>query len=142
MLVTNYNGNLSEDTYKRPGGSLCHSIVEHAKLLEFDSRNDFLAQSIEVKRKNFIRYNGFFDQVFSHLDVLNLSRQDIFDFFEEQFSSKSTKKKGTKKTLMIKENDYGTKTISLIIKSNKKTYFFEKNLISNKIKKITMLSIL
>ena len=63
-----------------------HSIVEHAQLLEFDSRNNFLAQSIEVKRKNFIRYNGFFDQVFSHLDVLNLSRQDIFHFFEEDIA--------------------------------------------------------
>ena len=32
------------------------------------------------------------------------------------------------------------RTISLIMKNSTKTYFFEKNLISNEIKKITMLS--
>ena len=58
------------------------------------------------------------------------------------FHQRIQKKKDRKKTLVIKENDYGTKTISLIIKSNKKTYFFEKNLLSNAIKKITMLSTL
>jgi len=78
----------------------------------------------------------------SLLNIYNVEilKNKIFDFFDQQFSLKNTKKKYRKKTLIIKENDYGTKTISLIIKNSKKTYFFEKNLISNEIKKITMLS--
>ena len=64
----------------------------------------------------------------SNIYNVELLKNKIFDFFDQQFSSKNTKKKDRKKTLIIKENDYGTKTISLIIKSNKKTYFFEKKI--------------
>ena len=81
----------------------------------------------------------FFKSLLNIYDV-ELIKNKVFDFFNHQFSNKITKKKDRKKSLVIRENDYGTRTISLIIKNNKKTYFFEKNLISNEIKKITMLS--
>jgi uncharacterized protein with NRDE domain len=78
----------------------------------------------------------------SLLNIYNvdLLKNKIFDFFDHQFPAHKTKKKNRTKSLIINEGIYGTKTISLIIKSAKKTYFFEKNLISKEIKKITMLS--
>ena len=60
-----------------------HSILDHTKKLALDSSNNFLSQTIEIKRKNFQRYNGIFDQIFSDLDVINLSRQNVFALFEK-----------------------------------------------------------
>jgi len=71
---------------------------------------------------------------------VEILKNKIFDFFDHQFSTKITKKKDRKKSLIVRENNYGTRTISLIMKNSTKTYFFEKNLISNEVKKITMLS--
>ena len=125
---------------------------ENNKFIEFNSTNNS-KYSYEngifsfTNSTNLIKWDKqkigetFFKNL-SNIHNVELLKSKIFDFFDQKFLSENTKKKDRKKTLIIKENDYGTKTISLIIKSNKKTYFFEKNLISNEIKKITMLSIL
>ena len=60
-----------------------HSICDHIQSLEVDQSHMFMSQSIEIKRKNFLKYNSAFDKVFSEQDVINLSRQDVFAQFEK-----------------------------------------------------------
>jgi hypothetical protein len=51
-----------------------NSVIKHFK-------NDYLNQTIEIKKKNFEKYDGQFDEVFDGNDKIQLSRKDIFDNF-------------------------------------------------------------
>ena len=123
---------------------------ENNRFIEYNSTNNskysyengifsFTNNTNLIKWKKQKTGETFFKSLLNIYDV-ELIKNKIFDFFDHQFTTKITKKKDRKKSLIINESGYGTKTISLIIKNSKKTYFFEKNLISDEVRKITMLS--
>ena len=58
-----------------------NSVIKHfSSSSEINSIN-FLNQTIEIKKKNFEKYDGQFDEVFDGNDKIQLSRKDIFDNF-------------------------------------------------------------
>ena len=58
-----------------------NSVIKHFNSISEMNSINFLNQTIEIKKKNFEKYDGQFDVVFDGYDKVQLSRKGVFESF-------------------------------------------------------------
>ena len=58
-----------------------NSVIKHFNSISEMNSINFLNQTIEIKKKNFEKYDGQFDVVFGGNDKVQLSRKEVFESF-------------------------------------------------------------
>ena len=59
-----------------------NSVIKHINSSSEINSINYLNQTIEIKKKNFEKYDGQFDDVFNGYDKIQLSRKGVFDNFD------------------------------------------------------------